>query len=54
MKTPTENTQEQQKSTVQRVQRESSNGGNATITDNRTRWRGFAIRAPNTSRSKLI
>ncbi|WP_299259845.1 DUF4157 domain-containing protein [uncultured Aquimarina sp.] len=35
MKTPQENTQESQKETIQRVQQESSTGGEATITDNR-------------------
>ncbi len=35
MKAPQENTQEPQKETVQRVQQESSTGGEATIADNR-------------------
>jgi len=35
MKAPQENTQEPQKETVQRVQQESSSGGEATIADNR-------------------
>lgn len=35
MKTTVENAQESQKETVQRVQQEPSNGGSATITDNR-------------------
>ncbi|WP_299259843.1 DUF4157 domain-containing protein [uncultured Aquimarina sp.] len=35
MKAPQENTQEPQKDTVQRVQQESSTGGEATIADNR-------------------
>ncbi|WP_299218739.1 DUF4157 domain-containing protein [uncultured Aquimarina sp.] len=36
MKEPLENTQEQQKETVQRVQQEPSTGGEATIADNRS------------------